>query len=72
MKRKPDYEGEILKLGWNTESTSSGRMMAERGGMKTGWHDSWQKGLAEISGDVESAKLANVKLTDAGGLEHPN
>lgn len=48
MKRKPDYEGEILKLGWNTESTSSNRMMAERGGFVTGWHDSWEKVLAAI------------------------
>lgn len=49
MNTKPkDPEGELLKLGWDTESTSSTRMMARRGGKQTQWHDTWHAVLQEV------------------------
>lgn len=42
-----DPEGELLKLGWDTESTSANRMMARRGGAETHWHGNWHDVLKE-------------------------
>lgn len=68
---KRDIEGEILKLGWNTESTGS-RMCAERAGYTTAWHGDWESVLAEIvvwnmANSVISDQVAKTK--DAKALE---
>jgi hypothetical protein len=50
-KRKRDIEGEILAMGWDTESASGAgplRMMAKRGPQQTEWKADWQAVLEEV------------------------
>jgi hypothetical protein len=47
--RTKDTESEILKLGWDTESTSSGKRRAVRGPKQTGWHDNWEAVMKEVT-----------------------
>lgn len=47
--RTKDTESELLKLGWDTESTSSGKRRAVRGPKQTGWHDNWEAVLKEVT-----------------------
>jgi len=44
MKRKTkdfDWEGSMLALGWDIESTSSGNLRAFKGSQSTEWHSHW-------------------------------
>lgn len=47
MKTK-DAESELLALGWDTESTSSGKRRAMRGAQQTGWHSTFEAVLKEV------------------------
>jgi hypothetical protein len=53
--RKPkarDIEGEILALGWDTESAAGAgpeRMKAKRGTVETEWKTEWQAVLDEVN-----------------------
>lgn len=48
-KRNHDPEGDILAMGWDTESTSSGKFRATRGASSTPWLDSWEEVLKFLS-----------------------
>jgi hypothetical protein len=50
--KQTDYEGEILALGWNTESTSSNRMRADRAGIVTPWRESWQTVMQDVLSEI--------------------
>jgi hypothetical protein len=54
--KKRDIEGEILALGFDTESTSSGRMKASRGAFDTGYKSTWEEVLTAVMAERERLK----------------
>lgn len=55
-----DPEGEILHLGWDTESKSGSgptQMMASHGALRTTWHPSWMAVLNEVKDLIRTTRV---------------
>lgn len=58
--KQPDYERQILALGWDTESAGGSsnpdRYKATQGNFSTPWRSSWAEVLADVQKLKETAK----------------